>query len=201
MARMGGIDSQFKDDNGNPLALGTLYFYEAGTNIEKATYSDRANSSLNAQPVVLDESGVMGDVWFAGTARVVLYDAAGVQQREMDPVGNEIPAAGSTESYWIFDLTIKTASFTGEVGYFYFADVTSGAITLTLPASPSVGDRVGIASGKGTNNIILASASENIQGSASNYTLTQATQTEFAASLRYVDATQGWVIYDNVTRP
>jgi hypothetical protein len=43
-----------------------------------------------------------------------------------------------------WDTTAKTASFTAVSGNGYFVNTTSGAITVTLPASPNAGDIVSI---------------------------------------------------------
>ena len=43
-----------------------------------------------------------------------------------------------------WQTTIKTGDFTATSGEGYFVNTTSGAITVTLPASPSVGDIVAI---------------------------------------------------------
>src|SRR5210317_884965 len=56
--------------------------------------------------------------------------------------------------------TVKTTSFTAVSGEGYFVDTTSGAITVTLPSSPSAGDYVVLkdyARTWGTNNITIAS--------------------------------------------
>ena len=45
------------DQLGQPLANGKLYTYEAGTTTPKATYSDAALSSPNANPIVLNARG------------------------------------------------------------------------------------------------------------------------------------------------
>ena len=86
MARYLNIDSQFFDNEGDPLSGGKLYFYDTGTTDAKTTYSDAAMSVANTNPVVLDAYGVPGDIFFAGTAKVVLKDADDVQLRSMDPV-------------------------------------------------------------------------------------------------------------------
>lgn len=86
MARYLNIDSQFFDNEGDPLSGGKLYFYDTGTTDAKTTYSDVAMSVANTNPVVLDAYGVPGDIFFAGTAKVVLKDADDVQLRSMDPV-------------------------------------------------------------------------------------------------------------------
>ena len=43
-----------------------------------------------------------------------------------------------------WDTTAKTSAFTAVSGNGYFVNTTSGAITVTLPASPSAGDIVSI---------------------------------------------------------
>jgi hypothetical protein len=58
-----------------------------------------------------------------------------------------------------WDTTAKTASFTAVSGNGYFVNTTSGAITVTLPATPSAGDIVGIKDYAGTfatNNLTIA---------------------------------------------
>ena len=40
--------------------------------------------------------------------------------------------------------TAKTSPFTSESGKGYFVNTTSGAVTVTLPASPSAGDIVSV---------------------------------------------------------
>jgi hypothetical protein len=49
-----------------------------------------------------------------------------------------------------WDTTAKTASFTAVSGNGYFVNTTSGAITVTLPATPSAGDIVSLADYAGT---------------------------------------------------
>ena len=43
-----------------------------------------------------------------------------------------------------WDTTVKTSGFTAVDGVGYFVNTTSGAITVTLPASPSAGAVVGV---------------------------------------------------------
>lgn len=151
MARLGGIDTQFFDDNGDPLSGGKLSFFDTGTDTPKTTYSDEDLTTPNTNPVVLDAYGVPGDIFFTGTAKIVLTDADDVQLRVMDPVdaccATEGGGGGEATPYWTFDTTVRTTSFAATAGTFYFADVNAAAgdITITLPASPAVGDRVGYA--------------------------------------------------------
>ena len=94
---------------------------------------------------------------------------------------------------------IKTSNFTAEAGKGYFVNTTSGAITITLPSSPSVGDEVSIidyASTFSNNNVTLTS-SNNIQGVSANFLLKNNRQ---GTSLVYADATQGWVVFTDANR-
>jgi len=89
---------------------------------------------------------------------------------------------------------VKTANFTAVAGEGYFINTTSGAITMTLPASPSLGDFVTFIDYAGTfdtNNLTIGRNSKNIQGSAADLTVS----VERAANtLVYVDSTQGWLL-------
>ncbi len=99
-----------------------------------------------------------------------------------------------------WDTTVKTASFTGVAGVGYFVNTTSGAITVTLPASPDAGAVIAVkdyANTFDTNNVTLARNGSNIGGAAFDATLS----TEgLAVTLVYVDATQGWLVTDNGTQ-
>ena len=91
---------------------------------------------------------------------------------------------------------IKTASFTATDNQGFFVNTTSGQITVTLPASPSAGDVVGIkdyANTFDTNKCILNPNGNKIQGSTTNFEITVEGS---SIILIYVDSTRGWVITD-----
>ena len=91
---------------------------------------------------------------------------------------------------------IKTASFTATDNQGFFVNTTSGQITVTLPASPSAGDVVGIkdyANTFDTNKCILNANGNKIQGSTELFDITVEGS---SIIIIYVDATQGWVITD-----
>ena len=96
-----------------------------------------------------------------------------------------------------WDTTPKTGDFTAVAGVGYFVNTTSGAITVTLPASPSAGDVVAVkdyANTFDTNSCTIARNGSNIGGSAINVVLS----TEgLAITLVYVDATKGWLVTDS----
>jgi len=93
-------------------------------------------------------------------------------------------------------VAVKTSDFTAVAGEGYFVNTTGGAVAVTLPTSPSLGDEVTVVDYAGTadtNNITINRNSHKIQGDASNLTIS----TERAGfTLVYVDATQGWLLKD-----
>jgi len=89
--------------------------------------------------------------------------------------------------------SVQTTGFTASAGKGYPCNTTSAAFTVTLPASPSVGDQVLLLDYAGTfatNNITLERNSNKIEGGTSNKLLT--TNRE-AVTITYIDSTQGWV--------
>ena len=92
---------------------------------------------------------------------------------------------------------VKTSDFTAVAGQGFFINTTSGAVTMTLPSSPSIGDEVAFIDYAGTfdtNNLTVGRNSEKINGATSNLTVA----TERAANtLVYTDGTQGWLLKNN----
>jgi len=88
--------------------------------------------------------------------------------------------------------TAKTSPFTGVSGKGYFVNTTCGAVTVTLPASPSAGDIISIADYTNTwqtNAVTICRNSSKIGGICSNANLSTQGQ---SITLVYVDATEGW---------
>jgi len=88
--------------------------------------------------------------------------------------------------------TAKTSPLTVASGNGYFINTTGGAITVTLPSSPSAGDIVSLkdyANTWDTNNVTLANNSSKINGVCGNATLNTEDQ---SITLVYVDGTRGW---------
>jgi hypothetical protein len=104
-------------------------------------------------------------------------------------LGSSVTIAAGTD--W---QAVKTTTFTAVAGEGYFVNTTSGAFTMTLPATPTIGDEVTFIDYAGTfdtNNLTIGRNSENIQGSAADLTVS----VERAANtLVYTDGTQGWLL-------
>ena len=141
---------------------------------------------------------------------IVQYTDSGVLSTYLyinaSPASGQTPSTGGTVngSHWQFiakgtasvsiayQSTAKTANFTAAAAEGYFVDTTGGAITVTTPASPSVGDEfilIDLRDTFGTNNVTLdGNGSDKIKGTTDNYILSE-------GSLRivYSGATYGWL--------
>ena len=88
--------------------------------------------------------------------------------------------------------TAKTAPFTGVSGKGYFVNTSCGAVTVTLPATPSAGDIISISDYTNTwqtNAVTICRNSSKIGGICANASLSTQGQ---SITLVYVDATEGW---------
>ncbi|HDR9062184.1 TPA: hypothetical protein QDB03_003819 [Burkholderia vietnamiensis] len=86
--------TQFVDQNGKPLAGGTVTFYAPGTTTKQDTWQDQAQTQVNTNPVVLDSRG-QASIWGSGSYRQVVTDRLGVvvwDQVVSDPVGSSVSA-------------------------------------------------------------------------------------------------------------
>jgi len=88
--------------------------------------------------------------------------------------------------------TNSPGTVTGVSGKGYFLNTTSGAITINLPSSPSVGDIIAIkdyANTFDTNNVTIGRGGSKINGSCDDAKLNTESQ---SVTLIYVDSTKGW---------
>lgn len=203
MPRFLEIDSQFFTLQGKPLSGGKLYFYETEATTPKTTYVDDGLSKPNSNPVILDAAGIPPSIWFDGSAKVRLYGKDDVFMREMDPVTGYLSSA-SGSIYWVFDTTPKTADVNAVAGTFYFLDIDSASddVAVYLPYPPSPGDRVGVAVSANNINrdVFVVGYPAKVRGSDDDYTMAGSYPPK-GVSFIYLDATNGWVIYDNLTEP
>jgi hypothetical protein len=80
-------------------------------------------------------------------------------------------------------------------------DTYNAEVTITLPASPTMGDEVSImdvsaSGGFGSNKVTVNRNGSNIRGAASNIELTNNNQ---SIKLRFTNATKGWQYVYNQT--
>jgi len=77
-----GVAGQLFDNNGNPLAGGTINTYLAGTTTNTPTYTTSAGNIAHTNPIVLDGAGRVpsGEIWLSSgiSYKFVVKDLAGV---------------------------------------------------------------------------------------------------------------------------
>jgi len=78
---------QFFGSDGKPLAGGKVYTYAAGTSTPKATYTDAAGTTPNANPIILNARGE-ATVFWNGTYKVTLTDSSGATIYTQDNIAS-----------------------------------------------------------------------------------------------------------------
>jgi len=95
---------------------------------------------------------------------------------------------------WQAVITAAGGSNTAVAGEGYFIDTTSATHTINLPSSPSIGDTIKIVIIDGDNTVTVGRNSNNINGVASDYTLSADGDTvEFV----YSNASEGWKLINS----
>ena len=111
------LTPKFTDADGNPLAGGLIYTYEAGTTTPLATYTDASGLTPNTNPIVLDANGA-ASIWLGADAYkfeiadaddVVLQTIDGVQIVSPDSITTAKIADGAVTTPKIADLAITNA--------------------------------------------------------------------------------------------
>lgn len=101
----------------------------------------------------------------------------------LQTLGKKLVCEWSTES---------GTSFTAVAGKGYIC-TNVAAVTVTLPASPSAGDTVGLVFTNGLTTNVISRNSQPICSTAEDMTVNVNTSSMVLA-LAYVDATRGWVL-------
>lgn len=86
-----GVGGQLFDNNGNPLAGGTINTYLAGTTTNTPTYTTSAGNIAHTNPIVLDAAGRIpnGEIWltFNISYKFVVKDSTGSLIGTFDNIG------------------------------------------------------------------------------------------------------------------
>ena len=143
----------------------------------------------------LNPALVQGDIIYADGTDTITRLAKGSAAQVLTMNG------GATAPSWAdaaggglsLQATPKTANFTAVAGEQYIVDTSSSAFTMTFPASPSVGDTVGVIDYAGTfhtNNLTLGRNSVNVLRAAADGVINTK---NWSTSWMYVHATPGWL--------
>jgi hypothetical protein len=136
------------DADGNPLAGGKLYTYEAGTSTPKATFTTSAGDIANANPVILDADGY-ADVWLGvGGYKFSLFNASDVLQWTADNIDGGAAAGFASQ------VVSRSSSFSLGVNEQNVVNVCTAPLTVSLlPAGTA---------GNGFTSIILNLSGGNV---------------------------------------
>jgi hypothetical protein len=136
------LTSQFFTNNGQPLAGGQLFSYQAGTSTPVATWTDSTGSTPNTNPVIANSRGEMS-VWITNNVlyKFVLEDAAGNTIWTRDQVSSTqlLSLSGGTDtgsaSLYILNFLspfTTLAAFAGTPIFFIPANNNSAAPSINV---------------------------------------------------------------------
>lgn len=161
----------------------------------------------------INETALNGDITLDCTGTGKVRYADGSTDTEIASKGyvngvafaaGNVPAGGTSSTYlrgdgtwqrisFVTDSTTRTSGFTAVDGTRYKCDSSSAAFTVILPATPTVGMRVGIVDitgGCGTNAITVNRNGSLIMNLAEDMTIS----TAYATAYLVYDSTRGWVL-------
>ena len=179
----GSFTVAFKTVSGTGVTFATTdkgfkYVFSDGTNVNDIALASPPGGS--DKQLQFNNSGAFGGITMGTVGQILTTDGTTASFGDI---------SGGTD--W---QVVKTTGFTAVAGEGYFINTTASAFTMTLPASPTIGDEVAFIDYAGTfdtYNLTIGRNSENIQGSAADLTVS----TERAANtLVYTDGTQGWLL-------
>ena len=150
--------------------------------VEDGTVRGNATQSFT---VTLATAGQTGGVPLPEGATALVYSRGSVPATSL----------GMLQKGMTSVTAASKTTYTAVAGDQIVVDTVANPVTITLPASPAVGDEVTIMDGSAsngfaTNNCIIDRGGSNIEGSAANDTLDTNNQ---CVTLIYSNATKGWL--------
>ena len=186
----GGSDTQVQFNDSGSFGGDANLIWNSSTGLNIGSQKEvRLQDSSGGQYIGLKASGTTTSytlTWPAGVA--------GANDYVLKSTTGGVLSWGEVTGGASWQAVITAATKTAVAGEGYFINTTSNACTLTLPASPSIGDFVSFIDYAGTfdtNNLTIARNGKKIQGATADLTVS----TERAANtLVFVDDTQGWLL-------
>lgn len=136
---------QYFDNNGNPLAGGTINFYIPATTTNKTTWQDSGQTTPNTNPVVLDSAG-RAIIYGTGTYRMLLKDSLGNTIYDALTTGQVQGGytTGGTAAGTANAKTLTASGYTntnGAMVCFVNNSANTGAVTLNVNSQGAVAVR------------------------------------------------------------
>lgn len=199
-----------------PASINNTSVYIDGVHQAKSTYgvsgttitfttAPPTGSSIQVEVSAISVIGVPSDgtVTYAkmqdvsATDRVLGRDSAGsgvVEEIAPAALRTMLNVADGATKNLVLDTSVKTGNFTASAGNTYLCNTNGGAFTMTLPASPTAGDMIGIIDYNGTfdtNNLTLGQNGKNVFRANANGTIDTV---NWASPIVFVDNTVGWLV-------
>ncbi len=183
-----GSDTQIQFNDGGALgASSDLTWDDNNLTIGAAQGDLRLTDDDQSHYVALQAGAMAANATFT----LPIADGSADQVIKTDGSGNLSFVTVSGGTAW---QAVKTSAFNATAGEGYFVDTSSGAITATLPASPSIGDTFEFkdyAQTFATNNLTIDPNGNAFEGLSDTNHL--ASQNRMAITITYSDATKGYV--------
>lgn len=137
------LTQRYFDNNGNPLALGTVQTYAGGTNTPIATYIDSTGVTANTNPIVLNFRGECS-IWLLPNIsyKFVVSDSLGNLISTTDNVVNALLVSlyggvdtGTANNYILNFTSAVPPGTNGQVVYWLPANSNTGPSTLNVNGS------------------------------------------------------------------
>jgi hypothetical protein len=195
-------------DGSDDISLATLDYTANTVNwIDSTVIFDIVNDTTPQLGGNLDVNGNSlvstsnGNITFTpdGTGKVVI---SGLNYPTSDGTADQVLTTDGSGNLSFSDISggtswqssIKTSAFTAVAGEGYWINTTSGAVTMTLPASASVGDTIEFSDYAGTwasNAVTINTNSLNFQGNTSPNP--EYNTNNQSVRIVYSGATKGWI--------
>ena len=167
----------------------------AGTNIIDASALE--NNSV-VSDTIADNQVTLAKMAGLVRGKLIVGDASGDPSALTVGAADQVLMSDGSDATWS-DLStgtswqaVQTAAFTAVAGNGYPINTTAAAITMTLPASASVGDTIEVVDYAGTfdtNKVTVNPNGLKIKGDTLNVMLNME---RLGVRMVYIDATQGW---------
>lgn len=109
------VFQQFFSNNGDVLAGGKIYTYEAGTTTLKDTYTDADGLAANTNPIILDANG-RANIWLGdGAYKFIIKTSADVTIQTVDDIAGEASALFGSEFYTLTSNGVINAAYATSV--------------------------------------------------------------------------------------
>jgi len=188
------VGTSILDTNGNELFLLTA----TGSAVNELTYANAATGNKPTFTATGGDTNIGVSIQPKGSGTVTIdaltFPAADGSADQILTTNGSGVLSFTDNSGGTSWQAVKTSSFTAVAGEGYFINTTSNVVTMTLPASPTIGDEVSFVDYAGTFDsytMTVGRNSEKINGATADLTVS----IERAANtLVYTDGTQGWLL-------